>query len=106
MSMRWLLLLPVMLLIGIGGPMTLTACAARCYATPDKLAHLRRDMTYAEVIDVMGCAGRPLSRRGPESSAYSTVEWDGPDQIFFQSTQLDFLGDRLLSYTVARRGAL
>ena len=83
-----------------------SGCAARCYATPDKLAHLRRAMTYAEVVDVMGCTARPLSQRGPDSGDYSSLEWDGPDQIFFQRTQLDFLGGRLLSYTTGRRSAL
>jgi hypothetical protein len=35
-----------------------------------------------------------------------TVEWNGPDSIFFKRTQIDFLYGKLLSYTTENRGAL
>ncbi len=90
----------------VAGLASLPGCAASCRATPDKLAHLSRGMRYDKTVEVMGCRGRLVSARTPASGDYSTVEWDGPDQRFFQRTQLDFQDGRLLSYTTERRAGL
>ena len=103
--MRWLFV-PLVGLVVVAGAMSLSACALTCRATPDKLAHLRRDMSYAETVAVMGCPGYVVSPYGPESSDYATVEWNGPASSFLQRTQIDFQDGKLLSYTTVRRGAL
>jgi hypothetical protein len=54
----------------------------------------------------MGCPGQLLSEQSPLSGDYATVEWNGPDSIFFKRTQIDFLYGKLLSYTTENRGAL
>ncbi len=103
--MRWLLI-PLMGLVVLGGSMSLSACAGTCGANADKLALLHRDMTYAQTAEIMGCPGRLVTRRGPESGDYTTVEWNGPDSLLFKRTRIDFLDGKLLSYTTERRGAL
>jgi hypothetical protein len=83
-----------------------SGCAATCGANPQKLASLQRGMTYAETSRVMGCPGQLVSEYSPLSGDYATVEWNGPDSIFFKRTRIDFLEGKLLSYTTENRGAL
>ena len=71
-----------------------------------KLASLQRGMTYAETSRVMGCPGQLVSEQSPLSGDYATVEWSGPDSIFFKRTRIDFLEGKLLYYTTENRGAL
>jgi hypothetical protein len=86
--------------------MLLGGCAGTCRATDDKLAALRRDMSYEETAQVMGCQGKVVTANAPSSGEFSTVEWDGPRSYVFTGTQLDFLGGKLLSYTTGQRGGL
>jgi hypothetical protein len=83
-----------------------SGCATTCAANPDKLAALRRGMTYDETVRIMGCEGKGVTEQGPRSGAFSIVEWDGPESILFTRTQIDFLEGRLLSYTTGKRGSL
>lgn len=85
--------------------LSLQACALTCSATADKLAHLRRDMSYAETAQVMGCPGSVVTRYGPDAGDYATVEWNGPGTLF-ERTRIDFLNGKLLSYITESRGAL
>ena len=62
--------------------------------TPDKLAALRRGMSYAEASGIMGCSGSALKT---ESDDVRSVEWTGPGTIA-SVTDLDFQNDRLLYY--------
>jgi hypothetical protein len=82
-----------------------SGCASTCSATPDKLAALRRGMTYSEATAVMGCPGGPIAPENTASQEVSTIEWNGPSLIFM-ATQIDFLDDRLLYYVVKTRGGL
>lgn len=82
-----------------------SGCASTCSATSEKLAALRRGMSYAEASAVMGCRGSALPPNGTASAEVSTIEWNGPDSVF-TATQIDFLDGRLLYYVVRRRGAL
>jgi hypothetical protein len=84
----------------------LAACAGTCRATDDKLAALRRGMSYDETVQVMGCPGKLVTASPPQSGEASTVEWDGPRSYVFTGTQIDFSGGRLLSYTTGQRGGL
>ena len=73
---------------------SVSACASGCGATPDKLAALRRGMSYAEASGIMGCSGSALKT---ESDDVRSVEWTGPGTIA-SVTDLDFQNDRLLYY--------
>ncbi len=84
----------------------LSGCAGTCRATDDKLAALRRGMTYDETVQVMGCPGKITGTKAPASGEASTVEWDGPRSYVFTGTQIDFSGGRLISYTTGQRGGL
>lgn len=99
MSWRWL----AAGMTTAAGAVWLQGCAATCNATDQKLASLRRGMSYAEAIAVMGCTGRPLP--AAEDSAVSSREWNGPG-LTMTATQLDFLDGQLLYYTVQPRGGL
>ena len=57
---------------------SVSACASGCGATPDKLAALRRGMSYAEASGIMGCSGSALKT---ESDDVRSVEWTGPGTI-------------------------
>ena len=81
-----------------------SACSSSCAANSEKLAALRRGMTYGEATGVMGCAGTQVTSNGPESAEVSSVEWNGPRQWVVTRTQLDFRDGRLLSYTTSNRG--
>ena len=81
----------------------LAACASDCGASADKLAQLRRGMTYQEATSVMGCEGKQASLAAPDSGSLATVEWDGPEFHLSRRTQLDFLDGRLLSFTTGQR---
>ena len=83
-----------------------SGCAVQCGSNPDKLAALRRGMTYADASKIMGCPGAQVSVNGPDSGEASTMEWDGPESIVFMRTQLDFLDGRLLFFTTTARGGL
>ncbi|SJZ85424.1 hypothetical protein SAMN02745126_02566 [Enhydrobacter aerosaccus] len=97
-------LLSALLLLGVA--VLLPGCASGCGATTDKLAALRRGMSYDETIQVMGCSGSLVTPGAPASSAYSIVEWDGPPSRVFNRTRIDFLDGKLVSYTTELRGAL
>ena len=86
--------------------MLLGGCAGTCRATEDKLATLRRGMTYQETAQIMGCDGKVMTANTPSSGGASTLEWDGPRSYVFTGTQIDFLSDKLLSYTTVQRGGL
>ena len=73
---------------------SVSACASGCSATPDKLAALRRGMSYAEATGIMGCSGSALKT---ESDDMRSVEWTGPGTIA-NVTNLDFQNDQLLYY--------
>jgi hypothetical protein len=90
----------------VGAGTLVSGCAATCGANPQKLAELRRGMNYGETAEIMGCEGKVVSPNSPASGEFSTVEWNGPQSIFFTDTQIDFLDGRLLSYTTGRRGGL
>ena len=92
--------------LAVGAGVLVSSCAATCGANPQKLALLRRGMSYDETTAVMGCPGQLVSEQSPLSGDYATVEWNGPDSIFFKRTQIDFLYGKLLSYTTENRGAL
>jgi hypothetical protein len=92
--------------LAVSAGILVSGCAATCEANPQKLALLRRGMSYDETAAVMGCPGQLVSEQSPLSSDYATVEWNGPDSIFFKRTQIDFLYGKLLSYTTENRGAL
>jgi hypothetical protein len=92
--------------LAVSAGMLVSGCAATCGANPQKLASLQRGMSYAETSRVMGCPGQLVSEYSPTSGDYATVEWSGPDSIFFKRTRIDFLDGKLLSYTTENRGAL
>jgi hypothetical protein len=81
-----------------------TGCASSCSANADKLAALKRGMSYGEATQVMGCQGWQVTPNGPDTAQLSTVEWDGPERGAVSRTQLDFRDGRLLSYTSDHRG--
>ena len=54
---------------------------------------------------VSGCAAT-CGANPQKLDLLPTVEWNGPDSIFFKRTQIDFLYGKLLSYTTENRGAL
>ena len=83
-----------------------SSCAATCGVNPQKLAELQRGISYAETSRIMGCPGQLVSEQSPMSGDYATVEWNGPDSIFFKRTRIDFLEGKLLYYTTENRGAL
>ena len=84
----------------------LSGCAVGCGATSDRLASLRRGMSYDEAATIMGCPGSLMTENSPASGAFATVEWSGPDSRVFSWTQIDFLDGKLLSYSTGRRSAL
>ena len=92
--------------LAVSTGLLVSGCAATCGANPQKLALLRRGMSYDETAVIMGCPGQRVSEQSPLSGDYATVEWNGPDSIFFKRTQIDFLYGKLLSYTTENRGAL
>lgn len=79
----------------------LSGCAGTCGATSDRLATLRRGMSYQEAAGIMGCPGKELSRQ--PSGEISAVEWDGPGPNLFMATLIEFLDDELLYYTTRSR---
>ena len=79
-------------------------CAIQCGATPERLAALRRGMSYDETARIMGCPGSTVTQQSPDSGEYSIVEWDGPELWVSKRTQVDFIGGKLLSYTTDMRG--
>jgi hypothetical protein len=92
--------------IAIAMATLIPGCTAACGANPQRLAALRRGMTYAETAQIMGCPGTVVTANNPAGSDYATVEWSGPDSSLFTRTQVDFQDGKLLSYTTGRRGAL
>jgi hypothetical protein len=92
--------------LAVSAGVLVSGCAATCGANPQKLALLRRGMSYAETSRIMGCPGELVSDQSPLAADYATVEWNGPESIFFKRTQIDFLDGKLLYYTTENRGAL
>ena len=88
----------------VGSDILISGCAGQCTANSEKLAALRRRMSYEETSMVMGCPGVQVSANNPNSGEPSTVEWNGPESMIFMRTQIDFLDSRLLSYTTVSRG--
>ena len=93
-------------LIALTGNLAQGGCASSCGPTSDRLAALRRGMSYDEASAVMGCPGTVLTADNPASGAFSTVEWRGPASRLLGWTQLDFLDGKLLSYSTGLHGAL
>ncbi len=91
------------LLLVLAATASTTGCASSCSATPDKLAALKRGMSYDEATAVMGCPGTQVGTQVTHDDL-STVEWDGPDRGVVSRTQLDFRDGRLLSFTTGNRG--
>ena len=79
----------------------LSACAGTCGATSDRLAALRRGMSYQEAAGIMGCPGNELARQS--SDGISIVEWDGPGPNLFMATEIEFLDNQLLYYATRSR---
>jgi hypothetical protein len=92
-------------LILLGAATTLSACNIACSASSNKLAALKRGMSYDEVSRVMGCAGDVVTGAAPDRSDYAIVEWGGP-LILSRRTRMQFLNDQLIGYTTEPRGAL
>lgn len=84
----------------------LSGCASGCGASPEKLAALRRGMSYDETTRIMGCQASVVAGGVPTGAGYSIVEWDGPSSRIFDRTRIDFLDGKLLSYSTELRGAL
>jgi hypothetical protein len=97
---------PAGIAVAIAAVTLVSGCAATCSATPQRLATLRRGMTYAETSQIMGCPGAVVTANSPADSTFAIVEWNGPDSPLFTRTQIDFQDGKLLSYTTGRRGAL
>jgi hypothetical protein len=104
--MRKVLLISTLGLLILASSVSVSGCAMTCNASTDKLAALRRGMTYDETVQVMRCPGTLVTAHGPNAADYSIVEWNGPDSPFFSRTRLDFLDGKLQSYTTEKRGAL
>ncbi len=92
--------------LAVVGATFLPGCAITCSASANKLAALRRGMTYDEATRVMGCPGAVVTERGPANADYAIVEWNGPDSVFFSRTRINFQDGKLLSYITEKRGAL
>jgi hypothetical protein len=88
------------LVVAVGAAILVSGCASQCGADSEKLAALRRGMSYAETSQIMGCPGALVSAASPDSGEASTVEWNGPQSIFMR-TQLEFLDGRLLFFTTS-----
>ena len=97
---------PLVVMIGLmaGGSVSLSACNVACGVNDDKLAALRRGMSYEQVSQVMGCGGELITAYGPATGDYAIVEWAGPLPLS-NRTRLEFLNDKLMSYSTERRGA-
>jgi len=92
--------------LAIASGTLVSGCAVQCGANPEKLASLRRGMTYAETAKIMGCPGEQVSANAPDSGEASTIEWDGPESVVFMRTQIAFLDGLLLFFTTGPRGGL
>ena len=88
----------------LGALAVLPACTSTCTVTDEKLSTLRRGMSQAEAVSVMGCAGSPVAPAGTDDGV-SSLEWRGPGTIVM-ATQLDFQNDRLLYYVTRAKGGL
>jgi hypothetical protein len=92
-------LAPASLLLVLAAASSTTGCASSCSANADKLAALKRGMSYEDAAGVMGCPGTQVTH-----DDVSTVEWSGPDRGMVSRTQLDFRDGHLLSFTTGNRG--
>lgn len=92
--------------LALGLTVLLTGGAVACQANAEKLASLRRGMSYDETAQVMGCLGKVVTQSSPDSGDYAIVEWDGPGSMLFTRTRIGFLDGKLLSFTTDKRGAL
>jgi hypothetical protein len=100
-----MLRIPASLLLLLAAASSTAGCATSCSATADKLASLKRGMSYDEARGVMGCQGLQTTPNGPDSSAVSIVEWAGPVRGSVSRTQLDFRDGRLIDFTTGNRGS-
>jgi hypothetical protein len=100
---RFMLPLGAVLMLSTAA-LSITGCAFQCGATPERLASLRRGMSYEETAQIMGCPGTNVTEQRPDSGEFATVEWNGPEQYISKRTQVDFLDGKLLSYTTGVRG--
>lgn len=94
------LLTPASLLLVLAAASSTAGCASSCTASAEKLANLKRGMSYDEVTGVMGCSGTQVTN----DADVSTVEWNGPNRGMVSRTQLDFRDGHLLSFTTDNRG--
>ena len=90
----------------LAAPTLITGCTVTCGANPDKLAALRRGMSYEETALIMGCLGTVVSPHSPLDGEAATFEWGGPGSHISTRTQIDFLDGNLLSYTTEQRGGM
>jgi hypothetical protein len=90
------------MVLAVGSGLLLSGCAGQCAANTEKLAELRRGMSYEETSKIMGCSGTLVSDSSPGSGEASTVEWNGPQSIFMR-TQIEFLEGRLVFFTTSSR---
>jgi hypothetical protein len=89
----------------LSGAIAATGCSQwSCGANPQRLSLLKQGMTYSEVSQTMGCAGRLVRGSMPSTEGYATVEWDGPDSLLFSRTYVMFLDGRLHSVATDGRG--
>jgi hypothetical protein len=95
----------VMHLAGLGSLLAMASCAPTCSIREHQLSVLRRDMTYDEVTQVMGCTGAAVTGDVRKGDGFAIVEWNGLGSVF-RRTQLDFANGRLLSFTTVPVGAL
>ena len=89
-------------ILAVGSAVLASGRAGQCGANSEKLAELRRGMSYEDTSRIMGCSGALVSADSPDSGEASTVEWTGPDSIFMR-TQIEFLEGRLLFFTTSSR---
>jgi hypothetical protein len=97
-------LAPASLLLLLAVASSTAGCAPSCSASADKLAALKRGMSYDEATQVMGCSGTQVTPNAPATPEVSSVEWDGPEHGVVSRTQLDFRDGHLLSFTTDNRG--
>lgn len=92
-------------ILGIAGG-SAAGCVSPCTASADKLAALRRGMTYPETVQVMGCEGSQVSPTSVASGGLATMAWGGPGRPLSTHTLMEFEDGRLLSFTTGQRYGL
>ncbi len=97
-------LAPASLLLVLAAALSTTGCASSCSANADKLAALKRGMSYEDATQVIGCPGTQVGTQVAQTADTSTVEWNGPNRGAVSRTQLDFRDGHLVSFTTGNRG--